>query len=73
MFFPDEKIVNEIKETFTEGARVELIHMDDPYVSIPKGTKGTVKRVDDTGTIHVSWDTGNCLGIVYGVDECKKL
>lgn len=73
MFFPDEKIVNELKETFTEGTRVELIHMDDPYVLIPKGTKGTVKHVDDTGTIHVIWDTGNCLGIVYGVDKCKKL
>ena len=40
---------------------------------IPSGTKGTVKEVDDTGTIHVHWDNGCCLGVVYGEDSCRKL
>ena len=47
--------------------------MDDPYRDIPVGTGGTVESVDDTGTIHVAWDTGNHLGIVYGEDSCEKI
>lgn len=37
----------------------------------PAGTLGTVENVDDIGTIHVAWDTGNHLGIVYNEDECE--
>lgn len=29
--------------------------------------------MDDTGTIHVHWDNGCCLGVVYGEDSCRKL
>jgi len=46
--------------------------MDDPQAP-PVGTKGTVTRVDDTGTIHVKWDNGSGLGIVPGVDMCKRI
>ena len=71
MFFPKEEIVRELKETYKEGTRVRLLHMDDPYVSIPIGTEGTVRCVDDTGTIHINWDTGHSLGVVYGEDKCE--
>jgi hypothetical protein len=47
--------------------------MEDPFRHIPEGTEGTVDCVDDTGTIHVAWDTGNHLGIVYGEDACEKV
>lgn len=73
MFFPDKHIVNCIKKDYPEGTRVELVHMDDPYTKIPEGTKGTVQVVDDTGTIHVKWDCGPSLGIVYGEDCCRKV
>lgn len=73
MFFPDKHIVNRIKKDYPEGTRVELVHMDDSYTEIPEGTKGTVQVVDDTGTIHVKWDCGSCLGIVYGEDLCRKV
>lgn len=73
MIFPKKEIVDKVKAQFPSGSRVRLVRMDDPYRKIPVGTKGTVKSVDDTGTIHVAWDTGNHLGIVYGEDSCEKL
>ena len=73
MNFPSESTVKRIKVEYPEGTRVELVHMDDPYTKIPKRTKGTVLVVDDTGTIHVKWDNGSSLGIVYGEDSCKKI
>lgn len=32
------------------------MHMEDPYNTIPKGTMGTVKFVDDVGTVFATWD-----------------
>ena len=55
-------------EKYPAGTRVELVHMDDPYTKLTVGDKGTVKHVDDIGTIHISWDCGSSLGVVYGVD-----
>ena len=37
------------------------------------GARGTVKHVDDMGTIHVRWDCGSSLGVVYGEDSCKVI
>ncbi len=73
MNFPKKEIVERIKKQYPVGCRVELLHMDDPYTKIPEGTKGTVEVVDDTATIHVKWDDGSHLGIVYGEDSCRKL
>lgn len=47
--------------------------MDDPYTKLQLGDKGTVTGVDDIGTIHVKWDHGGSLGIVYGEDFCRKI
>lgn len=73
MNFPSREIVEQVKKEYPEGTRVELLHMDDPYRHIPAGTKGTVMVVDDTATIHVRWDNGSTLGVVYGEDSCRKL
>lgn len=73
MFFPDRKTVEKIKVEFPEGTRVELIELNDPYRHLEPGLKGSVHCVDDTGTIHVNWDNGSHLGVVYGEDSCRKL
>ena len=73
MRFPRRETVDRVKRDYPAGTRVELVHMEDPYTKIPEGTKGTVRCVDDTGTIFVDWDTGSGLGIVYGEDLCRKL
>lgn len=66
--------VDLIRARYPAGTRVELVSMDDPYASKPNpGDRGTVTVVDDMGTIHVSWDCGSSLGVVYGVDQIKKL
>ena len=43
--------------------------MDDPQAP-PVGTKGTVRGVDDIGSIMVAWDNG-CPSVAYGEDTCK--
>ena len=62
-----------LRERYPAGTRVELVHMDDPYTRLTAGNKGTVRFVDDIGTIHISWDCGSSLGAVYGVDIITKI
>ena len=61
-----------LRERFPRGTRVELVQMDD-FQAPPIGTKGTVRGVDDTGSILVAWDNGCGLNVVYGVDICRKV
>lgn len=74
MNYIDEKTLTHLREQYPPGTIVELIHMDDPYNrKLVPGCKGTVRCVDDIGTIHISWDCGSSLGIAYGEDLCHKL
>jgi hypothetical protein len=66
------EILASLREQFPQEARVELLRMDDPQAP-PIGTKGTVRGVDDTGSIMVAWDSGGSLHVLYGVDECRKV
>ena len=72
MNYPDKKIVERLREQFPEGTRVELIQMNDSGAP-PAGTRGTVKGVDDIGSILVVWDNGSTLSLAYGVDRCRIL
>lgn len=66
--------LKKLREEYPIGTRVELIHMDDPYnKKLVPGCRGTVRWVDDWGTIHVNWDCGSGLGVVYGEDSCRKV
>ena len=63
-----------LRSTYNEGDKVKLIKdMADPFHPIKKGTIGTVKYVDDIGTIHTNWENGSSLGIIYDKDEVEKL
>ena len=66
------EILASLRERFPQGARVELLRMDDPQTP-PIGTRGTVRGVDDTGSIMVAWDSGGSLNVLFGVDECRKV
>lgn len=72
MIFPSRDIVEKIRKDYPIGTRVKLKSMDD-FQAPPIGTKGTVKGVDDTASILVSWDNGSSLNVVYGVDKCIKI
>lgn len=65
--------LKQLRDTYTPGTRVVLIQMDDPYTKLMTGDRGTVTSVDDIGTIHVKWDRGGSLGVVYGEDLCRKI
>ena len=74
MFGIDKDTLARLKERYPAGCRVELTHMNDPYnTTLLPGAQGTVVGVDDIGTIHVRWDCGSSLGVVYGEDSCRKL
>lgn len=72
MFGVSREVVEKVKRMYPKGCRVSLDNMSDPYAP-PVGTKGTVLCVDDIGTIHVAWDTGSSLGVVYGEDYVTKV
>ena len=71
MRFPCKETVKRLRQEYPAGCRVELLHMDDPQAPAI-GTLGTVKGVDDTGSIMVAWDSGGSLHVLFGVDECRK-
>ena len=61
-----------LRNMYPPGCRVELEDMEtDPYVKLSPGDLGTVQFVDDAGQIHVSWDCGHSLAMVFGVDHCR--
>ena len=61
-----------IRKQYPVGTIVKLLLMKD--IQAPKmGALGEVFHIDDTGTIHVKWDNGSTLGVVYGVDRIEKV
>ena len=70
--FISDECLAQLREQFPAGTRVELVQMDDPQAP-PVGTKGTVRGVDDIGSIMVAWDNGCGLSVAYGEDICRKL
>ena len=74
MNFITKEVLQRLREEYPIGARVELTRMNDPYNRVLlSGDRGTVMAVDDIGTIHVAWDCGSSLGVVYGEDACRRL
>ena len=64
----DHNLVKRMKDTYRPGARIELDYLGDDPHPIPPGTKGTVRIVDDIGTVHCDFDNGRRLGLVPGED-----
>ena len=74
MYNISKEELDKLRKDYPAGARVELLYMDDPYnKKLYPGSKGTVRSVDDMGTIHVRWDCGSSLGVVYGEDSCRVI
>lgn len=71
--FPSKEIVEKLRREYPVGTRIELVHMDDPYSKLKAGDQGTVRTVDDIGTIFCNWDCGSSLGVAYGEDIIRKL
>ena len=71
--FPSQKEVERIKKMYPKGTRIQIERMNDPYHPIASDTKGTVKFVDDAGTIHCAFDNGCSLGVIPGEDGFHKI
>ena len=72
MFGIRRELVEYLRTQYPVGCRVQLEQMDDPQAP-PIGTKGTVRGVDDIGSIMVRWDNGSSLSVVYGEDSCRRI
>lgn len=70
--FHNGALVEQVKKEYPKGCRVKLVYMADPW-GVPEGTEGTVRCVDDIGTIHVAWDNGSGLGVLMGIDVVEKV
>ena len=70
---PTKQCIQNMKEAFPEGAEVELVFMDDIYRTMPAGLKGKVLFIDSIGTIHVAWENGSSLGVVWNADVVKNV
>lgn len=62
-----------MKPTPTPGTRIRLISTSDPYTTLTSGDEGTVKLIDDAGTIHVAWDASSRLGLIPREDTYQIL
>lgn len=67
-----ELSVEEIKSVFKKGLKVELEEMvGEPDMA--KGLQGVIDFVDDAGHIHMKWDNGRSLSLIWGKDKFKVL
>jgi hypothetical protein len=69
----DHNLVKRMKETYLPGTRIELDMMGDDPRPIAPGTRGTVRIVDDIGTVHCDFDNGRHLGLVPGEDSFHRV
>lgn len=68
------KDIQRLREQYPKGSRVEILEsVTDPYHPLPAGSKGTVWAVDDAGQLHINWDEGGSLALIYGIDSFRKI
>jgi hypothetical protein len=69
----DRRIVKRVRNTFTKGTAVIITaDLDDPYKKVTAGTHGIVKYVDDAATVFVELETGEHIGLLYGIDRYRE-
>lgn len=65
--------IDYLKLKYPPGTRIMLDHMGDDPLPIESGTMGTVKMVDNMGSLHCQFDNGRCLGVCPEVDSFHKI
>ena len=55
------------------GCRVEFVSMNDPYHSLARGSKGTIKYIHKpdnvTSILVIEWDNGHEISLIEGKDN----
>lgn len=72
MNYPSRETIEGLRNTYPKGTRIELVEMNDTQAP-PIGTRGTVRGVDDIGSILVDWDNNSSLNLAYGVDKFRVI
>lgn len=63
-----------MSEEIKVGDRIKIIEMDDGLTTLKKGSKGTVKNIDnEQELIWVDWDNGEKLALIIGIDKYKVI
>ncbi|MCQ2770347.1 MAG: DUF4314 domain-containing protein [Clostridia bacterium] len=70
---PSEKELENLRNTYPVGTRIELERMGDDYDPILPGMRGTVLSVDDLGSVQAVWDNGRFLALLPECDKFRKL
>jgi len=73
--------LKELRAALPEGSRIvlDMFYQDpdpaaliDPH-PLTSGITGTVVLVDDGGNIHVKWDNGRTLPLIWDKDKYHKI
>ena len=62
-----------MKRCYPPVTRIILLSMGDDPHPVEDNTRGTVRVVDDLGTLHCGFDNERSLGIIPGEDSFRKL
>ncbi len=66
------KEIERLRKKYLEETRVRLFSMTgEPQMQ--EGLTGTVRFVDDIGSIHVDWDNGSTLALIPDEDDFEIL
>ena len=69
----EERFTERMKRCYPPGTRIMLLSMGDDPRPVENNTRGTVRVVDDLGTLHCDFDDGRSLGIVPSEDSFRRL
>lgn len=72
-FEAERRFAQRMKDNYPPGTRIMLLQMGDDPRPIEPNTRGTVRAVDDMGTLHCDFDNGRQLGVVPGEDSFRRL
>jgi len=73
MNFPTKEQVELVRQNYPKSTRIEVTHIDDPYSKLTAGSRGSVKFIDNTGSLFCDFDNGEHIGLLYGIDEYRKM
>ena len=68
----EKRFRERMKRCYPSGIRIMLLGMGDDPHPVEDNTRGTVRVVDDLGTLHYDFDNGRSLGIIPGEDSFRK-
>ena len=72
-FEAERRFAQRMKDNYPPGTRIMLLQMGDDPRPVEPNTRGTVRAVDDMGTLYCDFDNGRQLGVVPGEDSFRRL